>query len=112
MRAFTSSHNAEFCLCATNLGGCSLPQPKVFIVFTSNFTESIHGNLDVAKVGIDLRIRLRADLHQGLTGGVSGTVAGRLVFAPLSKAAGHKESLASMCHKGHVQPEWPRLRNR
>jgi hypothetical protein len=71
MRAFTSSHNAEFCLGATNLGGCSLksgpdrrrskndanklPQPKVFIVFTSNFTESIRGNLDVAKVGIDLR---------------------------------------------------------
>jgi len=71
MRAFTSSHNAEFCLCATKLGGCSLksdpdrrrskndanklPQPKVFIVFTTYFTESIRGNLDVAKVGIDLR---------------------------------------------------------
>jgi hypothetical protein len=32
-----------------------LPQPKVFIVFTSNFTGSIRGNLDVAKVGIELR---------------------------------------------------------
>jgi hypothetical protein len=61
----------QHCVFAAGLGGCSLklepdrrrskndasklPQPKAFIVFTSNFTENIRESLDVVKVGINFR---------------------------------------------------------
>jgi|HubBroStandDraft_6_1064221.scaffolds.fasta_scaffold444666_2 hypothetical protein len=61
----------QHCVFAASLGGCllklepdrrrskndasKLPQPKVFIVFTSNFTENIRESLDVVKVRINFR---------------------------------------------------------